>query len=193
MTEKPLERKFVIYQGSPLVDESVSIPRELELLHYLKDTCGVEKIYYPGSGGDPLPKKVFGENCINGTLSQVDSQMILQNSQNIFADYRKNPFPNNSFDAIYLHGLAGQEDLLEIGALSEITRIIKDNGLIVWVDEAIPSLQSKYLQKIKELRLKDVTPKIFSEIVGKTKPLNSNEESGHTIVIFQKQKILDQK
>lgn len=186
MTENHPERKFRIIQGLPLVDESISIPREIKLLHYLKETCGVKKIYYPGSGGDPLPKRVFGDACINGTLSPVDSPMILNNSQNVFADYRNNPFPSKSFDAVYLHGLAGQEALLEPEALPEIIRIVKENGLIVWVDDDIPSSQSKYLQRIEELGLKDITPKMFSKVVGKQKSINSNEESGHTIAIFQK-------
>ena len=187
MTENPPEIKIVIHQGLPLVDKSISTPREIELLHYLKNVCGVKSMYYPGSGGDSLPKKVFGDKCVNGTLSPNDSPMILNNSQDIFADYRNNPFPNKSFDAVYLHCLAGQTDILEKGALPEISRIVKENGLIVWVDDSMPSLQSKYLQKIRELGLKDITPAKFSELVGKMKFANSKEESGHAIFIFQKQ------
>lgn len=173
-------------EGKPLVDFEISLPRETRLLTYIRDKFDVKSFYYPGSGLDGNPKRIFGRKCINGTLLE-SKNYFTDNAQDVIADYRRNPFSTGVFDVVYLHVLCGQSSLEE--GLPELSSLVKPGGLLVWIDETLYDKQQHCLDIINELGLVDITPPEFREPVGEWEVgFEDPKKGGHKIIIFQKPK-----
>lgn len=111
------------------------------------------KMYYPGSGADPIPFKAFGERVVYGSLRESDYFSMLKNPNTpkpiiyaesikqtknldklkaVYADIYRSPFPDKSFKLITINGSPVKFDE---SLVSELDRLLSDGGAIVVEDD----------------------------------------------------------
>lgn len=127
-------------------------------LHWVKKTIDPQKIYYPGSGWDKIPKIVFGKNKIFH-LSLEENKDVggyfprLGNSIKIQGNFLESPFRDETFDLIIIHNSPYE---VTVQGLSEFYRVLKTDGLLVldndgWEERMINHFMqnvNKYFKKI---------------------------------------------
>jgi hypothetical protein len=138
------------FKGLPNYQDPSIIDRRKSLYEKVKDQISSSgKVYYPGSGADPIPYKIFGDRIIYGSLNESNYFKMLkdtnskkcssykkeiENTKNldllktIYADINNSPFAENSFDLIIIHGLPLQ---IDTKLAKKISKLLKDGGLIV--------------------------------------------------------------
>lgn len=108
--------------------------RELDFLRHIKTVLKPDKILYPGSGFDQIPREVFGsEKCVYTSLRESENYFKKGIAPNIVADYGENPFPPSTFDMIYLHD--PPYDTLQ-KAIPELARVLKEGGIFVLASDS---------------------------------------------------------
>ncbi|MDA2922769.1 class I SAM-dependent methyltransferase [Patescibacteria group bacterium AH-259-L07] len=104
-----------------------------DFLDWVKNTYSPEKIYYPGSGTDKIPKEVLGEDSVVH-LSLEENKEIgfyfprLGPGQKVEGNFLKSPFKDGAFDAVFIHDTPYQ---VTIRGLSEFYRVLKVEGILL--------------------------------------------------------------
>lgn len=156
---EPLQK--LEYAGISLFPEpdgfAIDAPKKLEnkrvsFYQRLVNSFPQGKVYYPGSGADPVPLQMFGDRVVYGSLNDTDyfrmmrdkeftkpkayEELIEQTTntdqlQAVYADVRNSPFPDKTFRIIIINSLPIQfDDQL----VQEINRLLEDGGIIVYED-----------------------------------------------------------
>lgn len=135
-------------------------------LQWVENTYHPQKIYYPGSGKDRLPKEVLGENRVVH-LSLEENKEIggyflrLGSGQKVEGDFLRSPFKDESFDAVFVHdtpiGVTTQ-------GTAEFYRVLKEGGVLVldngnWDDREL----QRFLHIVQELLRQQQLPKEFND------------------------------
>lgn len=115
------------------------------------------KVYYPGSGADPIPVTVFPDAIYSSKddaeyfswLKTGNIQQPIRHTKDInelgpfpdlnavYADVLKNPFGDDTFDLLILHGLPSR--VFSNQALArEVKRVTRPEGLVVVDDRDLP-------------------------------------------------------
>lgn len=112
-------------------------------------------LYYPGSGADPIPASVFGENVVYSSKDEQDSDYftwLMKNPQGgpiryraslreygpfpnlkvLYADISNSPFLNGSLDIVVVNYLPNS---LVRNSIFEISRLLRPNGVFVFEAE----------------------------------------------------------
>lgn len=108
------------------------------------------KVYYPGSGPDPIPFRFFGERIVYGSLNEakylewlktndgshtsaykdaINNTKGLDTLKAVYADIRKSPFPDKTFKIIFLNAIPIE---LDEETIEEIKRLLDDDGVLVY-------------------------------------------------------------
>lgn len=138
--------------------------REVDYLKMLKRERDPQKVLYPGSGFDQTIREIFGKKrCVYISLSDSD-YYFENNPPDVIADYRFNPFPDNTFDMIYIHGTP---IITTIQAVPEFTRVLKFGGVIVGaLDYSLPN-QEKLISALKNQEsLVDISTLKYSRVMS---------------------------
>lgn len=145
--EQPLssnESEIFSSQGSLLMER----PEEYEknrrgFLKWVEQFYRPQKIYYPGSGFDRLPKAVFGENRVTHLSLEETGKVLLKgdkrkkvggyfsklgSGKKVEGDFLHSPFKDESFDMVLVHDTPF--DATE-GGLVEFWRVLRAGGVLV--------------------------------------------------------------
>lgn len=136
--------------------------RQRELLEYIKEKFHPDKIFYPGSGMDQLPRDVFGkEHCTYSSLTESPNYFE-KDPPDIIADYRENPFPDEIFDLVYIHD---PPLTWYTQAQSELIRVLKIDGMIVFASTGYSLEIQEEIIKALTARgdLREITPDNFKQ------------------------------
>lgn len=125
------------------------------------------KVYYPGSGSDPIPFKWFGKKVIYGSLMESNYFSMLKDKRTpkpsaykaailqtknikqidgVYADIKKSPFPEKSFKIIILNSIPVEfnQQLAE-----ELKRILDDDGIIVVEENGNIEVLNQQIESLK--------------------------------------------
>lgn len=113
----------------------MSVPQEKvpNFLNYIKQTFNPELLYYPGSGADKLPKKIFGKHGVIHLSLKSDEKHSsyfkgLGDGIKIFGHINESPIADNSVDAIYLN-IRPSFDIM-VGTIDDFKRVLKEDGIV---------------------------------------------------------------
>ncbi len=118
----------------------------------LADLFPEGRVYYPGSGADPVPLQAFGDRVVYGSLTESNYfrmikdkgfekpsayKALIEQTSNIdqlravYADVRNSPFPNKTFRLIIINDLPliFNDELVQ-----EVNRLLEDGGVLVYED-----------------------------------------------------------
>ncbi len=124
------------------------------------------KMYYPGSGSDPIPYQAFGERVVYGSLQEAPYYEMFKNEDEaplaykdviaatsnrdkllaVYADIRNSPFPDSSFIGIILNSIPIEFNGAVIG---ELQRVLQKGGLLVFEDNEDLKLQESKVYKLE--------------------------------------------
>lgn len=138
--------------------------RRKDFLEWAKETFHSRNIYYPGSGWDQLPKKIFGEDAVvHLSLEEIRGGYFrkLGSGHKVKGDFRESPFKDEAFDAVYI---CGTPPKITIGAVGEFYRILKNDGVLLfdnigWYDQEL----EKFIQEMQKWFQKQQVPKRFDD------------------------------
>lgn len=120
------------------------------------------KVYYPGSGADPVPYQAFGGRITYGSLDEVkyfdlfkkddvklgsanDDEVKNTKDHNnlsaVYADVHKSPFPDRTFKIIIFNGIA---TTFSDALVAELRRLLQNGGIVIYED---PSEDLKKVEK----------------------------------------------
>ena len=99
---------------------------------YLHATCALERVYYPGPGGDCCLQAVFPARRVV-YLDHADPRRLpgfyppaLRRAHVLRGDFTRAPFRDASFDAAFVQRVGSRP-----GLLAEVGRLVRPGGLVV--------------------------------------------------------------
>lgn len=134
----------------------------LRFLEFVREVYNPGKIFYPGPGSDSIVERVFGKERVSYlSLEEHDTDYLsfLGASDKVRGDFRRCPFANGVFDAIFIHASPAQATT---EALDEFRRVLKSNGILLL--EGYPWFQEEldiFLRKASEIFEKQPLPLEF--------------------------------
>lgn len=105
-----------------------------DFLVWIKNAYSPQRVYYPGSGNDKIPKEIFGEDkVIHLSLGPKNRGARgyfthLGSGHKIEGDFLKSPFKDKSFDAVFIHDTPCS---VTIQGLEEFYRVLKNEGILI--------------------------------------------------------------
>jgi len=108
--------------------------KKLSYLKYLKQRFNPSLVYYPGSGADIQPKKIFGNyHVIHLSLPEHESKAgyleALGDGIKLLGDMRHSNLADRSVDLIYLTAYSLPEGLID-HSIPDFDRVLKPGGYV---------------------------------------------------------------
>lgn len=136
-----------------------------DFLNWVKNTYSPEKIYYPGSGADTIPKEVLGEGRVIH-LSLEENKAVggyfyrLGSGQKVEGNFLNSPFKDGSFDAVFIHDTPYE---VTAKGLNEFHRVLEDQGILIldngdWNEEEIKG----FISLVQKLFVVEELPSQFN-------------------------------
>jgi hypothetical protein len=110
------------------IPEIYDLESAMIFLRSLKDTYGIEKIYYPGAGEDDFLASIFSKDQVWAvdTDAEVEEE-IRDKYQFIHGKMIEVVFQPDFFDAVYIQDIHASDDELDT-----ILRTVKDEGIVIF-------------------------------------------------------------
>jgi len=142
--------------GRPLL-EPAALGAVVAIWRYLHETCALERVYYPGPGGDCCLQAVFAARQVV-YLDHADPRRLpgfyppaMRRACVLRGDFTRAPFRDASFDAAFVQRIGSRP-----GLLAEVSRLVRPGGLVVahwasfWPRPTSPAARARRLRIVRD-------------------------------------------